>query len=554
MKRSLLKRASKAAAAELRRVPRWFLRRRLHSALAGLEPLSAPAGAPVLLIDGLWDNPNHFLRLRLALEASHGLEPMALVAVLRTRTDVTRPLLETYGCRSFVYLEDTPASSFEEQARRLLSRCVTHRDLLNIELPGGVPAYIFYDTALKLARHPQPPLAHPVWLRALSTQLRDIAVAQQIFTTNRVGLCLLSHIWKSEYGALAWQAMSAGIPAIHITGYCESIRMRRLRSLADYLNPVEYLSYPQFRALGAEAQARAVALGRAYLQRRAAAVSTDINNRYAYRPDARIEDRDVARKTLAGISDGRPIGLISAHVWYDFPHIYAMSNFTDFLDWMRFTLNVAREVKDVVWLVKPHPTENWYGGFKLADVARDLPDHIKLLPTETDAQTALNATDVVVTVHGTIAIEAAAKGLPVITADRSVVTGWPFAEAALSRDDYERKLRGLATLSKLSARDTDLAAALMLFKFGEPSSASRTLVIKDDARGLDAYRDAITLLQGPRDVLRKEVANIKEFLLQDEHDAYAVHHVIKALGDSGSPSLQPIRQHDAPTRVRVKPV
>lgn len=527
------KRLLRAVGARVRAFRVALAHRRLHSALAALGPVTTASSGPAILIDGLWDNPNHFLRLRIFLEGVPGIETYQLIGVLRTAQARTKRMLETYGCRTFVYVDGTPPEAFSDEAGKLLAKVGSHSEMLDVQLPNGLPAYIFYDTALKNARHPQPELGHRVWQDAISTQLRDVAVAEGIFAGRRIAMVALSHPWKSEYGALVWGALLRGIETIHLTAYCEAIRMRRMRSVEDYRVPVEHLPHAVFAALPAKVRSNLSLAGYDYLSKRAKGTGSDINSRSAYLADHRIDDRKEARKALAGIGDERPVVLVSSHVWYDFPHTFAMRNFTDFKDWICTTIEAIRDVDDAVWVLKPHPTEDWYGGFKLTDIAKNLPSHMRVLPTKSDVMTALTAADAVVTVHGTIAFEAAARGLHVLAADRSHFSDWPFARTAATKDDYIAKLRNLPNVIR-AGRPTsaESAAAAMALAFAEPPPDVGALVVKCDSRGVEAYNDALGILAAPLAVRRQESLRVRKFLEQGAIDSFAAFHLLQAAGAS----------------------
>src|SRR5207248_7633522 len=124
------------------------------------------------------------------------------------------------------------------EAERLLAGIRSHEDLLALALPESLPAYTFYDTVLKLATHPQPPIDHPLWLTVLADVLRNTAIYGRELATRKVAHVALSHPWKSEWATLAWLALGRGIPVYHLTGFCQAIRIRRFRLRDDYATPV----------------------------------------------------------------------------------------------------------------------------------------------------------------------------------------------------------------------------------------------------------------------------------------------------------------------------
>lgn len=539
MRNGLGQKVLRAAVARFRAARVALAHHRLHSALAKLGPVTTATSGPAILIDGLWDNPNHFLRLRIFLEGVPNIEGHQLIGVLRTRQDRTKRMLETYGCRTFVFLDETAPAAFTADAKAVLSSVASHRELLDIRLPNDLPAYVLYDTALKNARHPQPKLEHRAWLDAVATQFRDVAVASRIFAGQPIVMVALSHPWKSEYGALVWEALTRGIPTIHLTAFCEAIRMRRMRNVTDYRVPVEHLPHAIFSALPEAVRDSLSQIGHRYLSTRAKGIGSDINSRSAYLAHSRIDDRGEARKVLAGVEDDRPVVLVSSHVWFDFPHTFAMRNFTDFKDWIEVTISAIRQNRDAVWLLKPHPTEDWYGGFRLTDIAGELASNVRLLPVKSDVMTALTAADAVVTVHGTIAFEAAARGRHVLAADRSHFSDWPFAQTAISRDDYVARLRALPDLVRAGRPlSADSAAAAIALSFAEPPTDVGALVVKCDSRGVEAYNDALSILSGPASSRLWESMRVRKFLEQDAIDSFATFHLLDTLGVAS-----PTRQH-----------
>jgi len=489
-------------------------------------------GESTVIADGMWNNPNHFLRLRLFIEAlSQQGSGFRLLGVLRTRADQReRRAMERIGFHEFLYIDEDDeftTEGFLVDADRLLSSVSSHTEILDIKLPHGLPAYVAYDTVLKRARDPQPPINHPLWRETLAQTLRNLAIYAREFERRKVTHVALSHAWKSEFGALIWLSIKRRIPSYHLMGFVEAMRIRRFRSHEDYRNPVEHLPIRTFNALPDLVRAELSILGTAGLERRIeGGVGSDINATYAFRPEFRIDERTRARMALVG-NDKRPIAVVYAHVWFDFPHTFDMSNFTDFRDWMELTLANVCTNKDVMWLIKPHPTEEWYGGFRLADLVCKLPPHVNLLPLDTDNKTILTAADCVVTVHGTVSLEAAALGLPVILADRSYFSDWGFGHVAHDRLDYLRLLGMAGRLAAPSLVERDRARAAFALALAEPPIETGALQMSCDGFGSALYREIICRVLSKTDVLAKESRRVSRFLDQDEIDSFATFHLVE---------------------------
>lgn len=493
-----------------------------------------------MLADGMYDNPNHFFRLRLFLDALDTSEPLRRIGVVRSHKESGAiGTLQSLGFDQVLRLEETVhgIESFRSEAQRLLRGVSYHADLLRLDLPEDIPAYVFYDTVLKVLRHPHPPLDHEAWEYHLAELLRNLAIYGEMFDCNDIRAVVFSHGWKNEYAPAVWTAIRRGIPAYHLTGYYDSLRARLIASQVSYACPKERLSFEEFRALPVALRNALVVAGRSYLSNRVAGTTTDINGRRAYRPESRPADRRAARQAL-GISQERPVGVIYAHAWYDFPHIFGLQNFANFLDWMEVTLDTISRNKDVLWLLKPHPLESWYGAFRLADFARDLPNHVRILPEETDSLAATLAADLGVTVHGTIGFEAAAHGIPVIGADRSYYGDWPFVHRAQSREHYQALLQDAAHLAPPADDVRGAAAAFAYLACAPHPDGADLLRLPCDSLGTALYEDIAERLRSNPAACEREMAALADWL-ESGTSSYSVHaklrHHAGALTDTSLP-------------------
>ena len=510
-------------------------RRRLDDKLDALwkqrGPVAIRDGETTIIAEALWYNPNHFLRLRLFVDALAQCGGFRLLGLLRKRDDVrARRALERIGFREFIYVEDDDefrTEQFLADADVLLHPVQTHADLLKLQLPGGIPAYTYYDTVLKVTANAQPLLDHPSWRTVLAETLRDLAIYRRELAGRKVGHVALSHLWKSEWATLTWLALGKDIPVYHLTGFMESMRVRRLRAQSEYRVPVETLSPQQFLLLPAPVRARIADYGRRMLNERVAGNADDINVRYAYRPELRVHGREQARGAL-GVADDRPLVVVYAHAWYDFPHIFGMASFVDFKDWFLFTLEQARAHPETQWVLKPHPTERWYGGYYLSDIIGDLPPNIRLVGHDVDSQTVVTAADAIVTVHGTIALEAMIQGKPVILADQSYISDWKIGHRASNREDYARLLAEAGRLLPPSNNERELAAACFALALAEPPPESTTVRLTCDSGGSVLYRELLDRMADTALDVDQGRESLVRFIGQNEIDSYAAFNLITA--------------------------
>lgn len=490
----------------------------------------------VILADGLWDNPNHFFRLSLYLKAIDPQRTMQRVALVPARASgPQRRTLCALGFTRFIELPGRPGPEFIDAAARLLKDVRSHGELLQLRLPDGIPAYVFYDDALKRARHPQPEITAQCWNDAVAQALSVADAMRKVFDHENILHVVLSHPWGLPYGTIAWSAISRKVTTCHLTGYGEGIRIRRFESSEAYQLPVEHLTYQEYLGLPSVVQSDLVDIGQLEFERRSMGISSDINSRYAFSGHYR-QAGDAARKQWVG-SDTRPVVLICSHVWFDFPHTFAMRNFTDFFDWIRFTFDQIKDIHDVVWLLKAHPTEQWYGGFQLSEVVPQGDDHILMLPHDFDQATALAMCEVVVTVHGTAGIEAGIIGRPVICADRSYYSDWPFVTTARNRGEYAHLLRSIRELPKATQSTLSAAAACFAAALAQPNEIDKRIKLRCDSLTNELYADLVDELLTDSVGLVNEQRRMRQWLASAS-GSYAVYSLIEGLKQRHAPVIE----------------
>jgi hypothetical protein len=170
-----------------------------------------------------------------------------------------------------------------------------------------------------------------------------------------------------------------------------------------------------------------------------------------------------------GLSADRKVAIIFPHILWDGSFFCGEDLFDDYTQWLAETIRAACANPRLDWIVRIHPShvvkakkENISGRPRemevIEQVTRQLPDHIKLLHPETNISTysLFELADYAVTVRGTVGIEAALFGVPVVTAGTGRYDQRGFTLDSASREEY---LQRLATEKqpKLSSEQVELA-------------------------------------------------------------------------------------------------
>lgn len=486
----------------------------------------------IVVCEGMWDNPNHWFRLWMYLHALLSDRQLDVVAVLRSKgARKERATLQAIGIRRFRYLDDAEDCDavVRSRAESLLRNVTSAQDMLELSLPNEYPAYAYYDTVVKLEKHPQPAISqNPNWLSTLLDVFRLTQFYAELFDGNDVSCVVSSHPWKNEYALLCWTALKRGIPFSYVTAHYNSIRIRRMSSPDDYKAPNEHLTFEEYTALVPEVRMRLIERGRKYLEEHFNGGSDFVVNRYAINPELRNHSRTDLLLQL-GLDPDKPLAVVYAHSWFDFPHAQDMRNFTDPLDWIQLTIETIAEVTDINWILKPHPCDQWYGVLGIRDLIRKLPaDHLAILPEPCDSLAVQNAADVLVTIHGSVGIEASAYGKPVLCADRSYYTNWGFTHTARSRQDYVEKLRSISRLAKPTRDQSERAMAYGATALGPPPAGTEYLETPCDSLYLEGtlYRQLEDLCLNRMNSVRREIDSLRKWI-ESSADSYNVWRTIQ---------------------------
>ena len=450
MDQAFLRRVLDRFGTRLRRFADSFPRARTLKIARNFGTNRKPAVAGPVLVDGTWHNANYWARVGYTLGALGLNRPDSQVFGLigPSRPEATRAIFSGLGIDRILDFKDFAADAARsaELAAALLKDTAIADDILAWRLPFNYPASFFFDNLLKRQRTATVDLADPALAGYLRECIQALYAAERIVERQNWSLMLLSHALSTIDGPLAWIANRKGIPVYVLFSTFGLPYFWKV----EESNWFDQLSRPwpaDLDSLSATQRQMLETQGELYLSRRQQGRSGDLGGRSAYASGA----RDVARADICrqfGWDADKPIVAIFASNFFDFPHSFGMTSFRDFQDWLDATCAVARKTEGVNWLLRGHPVDAWYKtGAERSVTMDDLYErwqapNVGLAPDDWNGATIQSAVDAIVTVHGTIGVEAACRGIPVLVADRGWYHDCGFVRWPKTRDDY---LEALAT-------------------------------------------------------------------------------------------------------------
>lgn len=210
-------------------------------------------------------------------------------------------------------------------------------------------------------------------------------------------------------------------------------------------------------------------------------INKNITEYFQDRFSANIEQHDVIRAfdeskkiftkdeiiKQYGLEKNLPIIIVMSHIFCDAPHSYPCGLYDDYKEWFISTVKALKQNKNINFLVKEHPSAELYKESGLVKkFLRSLECEQKLLKKDVHNLTILDEFDVVVTCGGTIGLEFAYKGKPVILSSKPPYSGFGFTIEPKSKEEYESFLKsGVEHSLVLNQEQKDIANKVIYYDF-----------------------------------------------------------------------------------------
>ncbi len=217
-------------------------------------------------------------------------------------------------------------------------------------------------------------------------------------------------------------------------------------------------------------------------------VGTQLNKKFISRADLLQRlSLEVDKKTA----------VIFPHIFWDSTFFWGEDLWGDYETWFIEVVKAACKNTKLNWIIKVHPAnlvKNVRDKFlgECSEVSAidksvgPLPSHIRLLGADTDISTFSihQIMDYCLTVRGTIGIEAACFGIPVLTAGTGRYDRLGFTHDFVSREAYISQLESLPFLPSMTASQIELARryAYGVFLCRTAKLESLTLEFRKDSR------------------------------------------------------------------------
>tara|TARA_B100001989_G_scaffold244575_1_gene213463 strand:+ start:1711 stop:3321 length:1611 start_codon:yes stop_codon:yes gene_type:complete len=467
-----------------------------------------------LLIDGSFYNLGYFYRLQLLRAAikSENLQEYAFIWNYNKR--ICKYLLRKLGIKNIYDLSKVSINSLLIEAELMAKEIKSKEDIVKIKFPFGVPGTHFYDYVLKKQRKATISLDDKKMKFYIYDFLLSIKLSKDLLEKINPDIIALSHGISSQCTPIAWIATRKKIPVFILYGDYGVPRIWKMTNSKDLFFGIGHPSRKNLLNLEKNNKKILRKIGLNYLEERLSGKSIDLGGKLAFSKGKKsldfLDQKKIKNKKIIAIYVGN---------WFDFPHLFGMSRFVDILEWCKATLEKAAENKEVFWIVKSHPLDEWHGGeIVLRELLpKILPENIFVLPNNYSGKAVIDKADGLVTHHGTSAIEYASFGKPVLITDKGWYHNCGFTVMPKSREHF---LELLTTnwYDSVKIKDTKLKAQLFSgLYFGIPNW-QKSIVLADDSDKKILRKTLPDIISRNEKLIKKEIGYLRKWLKSNEID------------------------------------
>ena len=153
---------------------------------------------------------------------------------------------------------------------------------------------------------------------------------------------------------------------------------------------------------------------------------------------------------------------IIPHAFSDAPHSNEYMLFRDYYQWFIETIKYVNNIRNINWVVKPHPSSYMYNETgEVEQIVRELKlNNIHLTPSDLSTASVFDISKTVVTVNGTVGIEAACLGMKPIIAGKAPYSDFGIAYEPKNKVEYFSILKNINSISSLNEKEIIIAKSI----------------------------------------------------------------------------------------------
>lgn len=286
----------------------------------------------------------------------------------------------------------------------------------------------------------------------------DYFAFKKYTSKNAYSLYITSHLVYSKFSPMARLLFRKKVPVLFVSG--TGMKLYNEFSREIYYHNMDYTEKNMMTLISKQRIIQADY----QLEIR---ISGNEKNRETYNAygGTQLDKTSLMSKLKIDITNqNKNIILIALHIFKDGPHHSFSNIYNDYYQWTIDTLEYLRNKNNVIFLVKPHPSTSRYNEDEIIKkLAKDYStEYIKFLPADVSTNSLIDIVSSVITYCGTIGLEFACFGIPIITLGRAFYSDFSFNYSPKNLEDYYNYLDNIENIPLLPEDKTNIAKLLFL--------------------------------------------------------------------------------------------
>lgn len=317
-------------------------------------------------------------------------------------------------------------------------------------------------------------IRQPETLREIHRELIDVqrnvlAAERMLSSAPKPSLALVLEKGKSPYAELFGVCIAQGIPVIQFnhSQNRNDLSLKRYTLSNRYQHPfsLDDSTWAKVKRMAWDGSLEENLLS---VFKRSYTEGSWFNRKYLHQ-DKQIKSPEEVKRQLR-LDPHKKTAVIFSHVLWDATFFYGRNVFDDYETWLIETVRAACANPRVNWIVKFHPDLVWklklegYSGqlrdaLAIRSSVESIPEHVQFVLPDTDISTYsfFSITDYCLTVRGTIGIEMACHGVPVLTAGTGRYSGLGFTIDSDTREEYLDRVASIQAIPPMNPTEIELA-------------------------------------------------------------------------------------------------
>jgi hypothetical protein len=353
-------------------------------------------------------------------------------------------IYESFGAKLHVFPHNKKLNIIKKTTQEIFNNLKCKDDIKKINYENLDLGDLIYDSYLRKNNIPTINIKSEKFKEHLNKFLDLTHFWLDFFTKNEVSGVISSHT-VYEFGIIVRVAQKFNVKVYTAANYFILCHNNNLTVLEQKFYPEEFKKIDEIK--------KKIALDRAkyWLEKKFSGQKT-IENKISLLPKDSPFENKVFKNRVLEINNKKKV-LIAAHHFSDAPHAFGEQIFSDYFEWIEF-LGIKSEDSDYDWYIKFHPME-FSENKKTAEYFLERYPKIKLIQKDVShAQLISEGINLVLTVYGTIGLEYAYFGIPVINAGlNNPHCGYSFNYNAMSVEDYKSAIDNFEELKLIYNKD-----------------------------------------------------------------------------------------------------